>query len=381
MHLNPSDTNLIGETIIKLAADYSAGRRRRRHPVGLFDRDQPELLDRGRQEELPEEVPEDQRSSPTVYGDDDFAKSTDEAQGPARSAIPNLKAIIAPTTSASSLPRKVVDRRRPDRQGQRHRARRCLRSSRSSSTTAPAQAVALWNPIDLGYSADLSGRHDLAVKKDEAKPGAKLSIGRSRRGHARRRELRRDGAAVRVRQVQHRGVLEDLSDRGFPNLPAEAASPCLSGPLLPIQDSWYHERDRPDRRSMRPRCAEPRPYALAAYRRASPACARCTTSASSLYPGEVHGADRRERRRQVDAGEDPHRHLPARRGRDQLDGDASHLPSAARRLRARASPPSTRRRCCSTNSRSPRTSSSGTRRGLVSARSTGARCAPVRAKC
>ena len=43
--------------------------------------------------------------------------------------------------------------------------------------SAPSQAVALWNPIDLGYSAVYLA-HDLAVKKDEAKPGATLSIGR-----------------------------------------------------------------------------------------------------------------------------------------------------------------------------------------------------------
>ena len=40
-----------------------------------------------------------------------------------------------------------------------------------------SQAVALWNPIDLGYSAVYIA-HDLAVKKDKAEPGAKLSIGR-----------------------------------------------------------------------------------------------------------------------------------------------------------------------------------------------------------
>jgi rhamnose transport system substrate-binding protein len=39
-----------------------------------------------------------------------------------------------------------------------------------------SQAVALWNPIDLGYSAVYLA-NDL-IKGDEAKPGAKLSIGR-----------------------------------------------------------------------------------------------------------------------------------------------------------------------------------------------------------
>ena len=40
-----------------------------------------------------------------------------------------------------------------------------------------SQAVALWNPIDLGYSATMLC-HDLTVGKMEAKPGAELSIGK-----------------------------------------------------------------------------------------------------------------------------------------------------------------------------------------------------------
>ena len=40
-----------------------------------------------------------------------------------------------------------------------------------------SQGVALWNPIDLGYSA-IYLAYDLAVKKEKAKPGAVLSMGR-----------------------------------------------------------------------------------------------------------------------------------------------------------------------------------------------------------
>jgi rhamnose transport system substrate-binding protein len=40
-----------------------------------------------------------------------------------------------------------------------------------------SQGVALWNPIDLGYSAVYLA-YDLAVKKEKAEPGATLSIGR-----------------------------------------------------------------------------------------------------------------------------------------------------------------------------------------------------------
>ena len=37
--------------------------------------------------------------------------------------------------------------------------------------------MALWNPIDLGYSA-VQIAYQLATKKAEAKPGAEISIGR-----------------------------------------------------------------------------------------------------------------------------------------------------------------------------------------------------------
>ena len=40
-----------------------------------------------------------------------------------------------------------------------------------------SQAVALWNPIDLGYSA-VHIAHALATDKVKAEPGAKISIGK-----------------------------------------------------------------------------------------------------------------------------------------------------------------------------------------------------------
>ena len=142
------------------------------------------------------------------------AKSTDEAKGLLKS-YPNLKAIIAPTTVGVVAAAQVVTDE--GLIGKVNVTGLALPSEfKKFIDNGASQAVALWNPIDLGYSA-IYLAHDLAVKKDEAKPGATLSDRPSRQGDARRRELRGDGASVPVRQVQHRRVLEDLLiDEDFP---------------------------------------------------------------------------------------------------------------------------------------------------------------------
>ncbi len=173
LHLNPSDTGLIGETIIKLAADYlPEGGDVAILSASSTATNQNAWIDAAKKI-LPEKFPKIKLVA-TVYGDDDSAKSTDEAKGLLKS-YPNLKAIIAPTSVGIVAAAQAVT----------------TMSARSANVTGLAlpsefkkfidngasQAVALWNPIDLGYSAVYLA-HDLAVKKEEAKPGATLSIGR-----------------------------------------------------------------------------------------------------------------------------------------------------------------------------------------------------------
>ena len=79
-----------------------------------------------------------------------------------------------------------------------------------------------------------------------------------------------------------------------------------------------------------------------------PRRARAAQCQPVALSGPGHRADRRERRRQVDAGQDPHRHLPAGRRRDQRRRRACQLPERAQPPSSTASPPSTRRPCCST---------------------------------
>src|SRR6185437_13755006 len=100
--------------------------------------------------------------------DDDSAKSTDEAKGLIASH-PNLKAIIAPTTVGVVAAAQVVTDE--NLIGKVNVTGLALPSEfKKFIDNGASQGVALWNAIDLA--------HDLAVKKEKAKPGAKLSMGR-----------------------------------------------------------------------------------------------------------------------------------------------------------------------------------------------------------
>lgn len=174
MHLNPSDTNLIGETIIKLAADHlPAGGDVAILSASSTATNQNAWIEAAKAA-LPTKFPNINLVA-TVYGDDDSAKSTDEAKGLLKS-YPDLKAIIAPTTVGVVAAAQVVTDE--GLIGKVNVTGLALPSEfKQFIDNGASQAVALWNPIDLGYSAVYLA-HDLAVNKKEAKPGAKLSIGR-----------------------------------------------------------------------------------------------------------------------------------------------------------------------------------------------------------
>ena len=120
MHLNPSDTNLIGETIIKLAADYlPEGGDVAILSASSTATNQNSWIEAAKKI-LPEKFPKINLVA-TVYGDDDSAKSTDEAKG-------LLEELSEPQGDhrADHCRRRRCrasgDRRRADRQGQRDRA-------------------------------------------------------------------------------------------------------------------------------------------------------------------------------------------------------------------------------------------------------------------
>lgn len=174
VHLNPSDTNLIGETIIKLAADYlPEGGEVAILSAASTATNQNAWIEAAKKV-LPEKFPKINLVA-TVYGDDDSAKSTDEAKGLLKS-YPNLKAIIAPTTVGVVAAAQVVTDE--NLIGKVNVTGLALPSEfKKFIDNGASQAVALWNPIDLGYSAVYISQQ-LATKKVEAKPGAKISIGK-----------------------------------------------------------------------------------------------------------------------------------------------------------------------------------------------------------
>jgi rhamnose transport system substrate-binding protein len=109
-----------------------------------------------------------------VYGDDDSVKSTDEAKGLIAS-YPDLKAIIAPTTVGVVAAAQVVTDQ--NLIGKVNVTGLALPSEfKQFIDNGASQAVALWNPIDLGYAAVMLA-NDL-VEGGEAAPGATLSMGR-----------------------------------------------------------------------------------------------------------------------------------------------------------------------------------------------------------
>ena len=173
LHLNPSETALIGETIIKLAADYlPEGGDVAILSASSTATNQNAWIEAAKAA-LPEKFPNINLVS-VVYGDDDSVKSTDEAKGLIAS-YPDLKAIIAPTTVGVVAAAQVVTDQ--NLIGKVNVTGLALPSEfKQFIDNGASQAVALWNPIDLGYAAVMLA-NDL-VEGGTAEPGATLSMGR-----------------------------------------------------------------------------------------------------------------------------------------------------------------------------------------------------------
>jgi rhamnose transport system substrate-binding protein len=174
VHLNPSDTDLIGETIIKLAADYlPEGGDVAILSASSTATNQNAWIEAARRV-LPEKFPNINLVA-VVYGDDDSVKSTNEANGLIDS-YPELDAIIAPTTVGVVAAAQVVTDR--GLIGKVNVTGLALPSEfKQFIDNGASQAVALWNPIDLGYSAVYIA-HQLVTGEAQGEPGETISIGR-----------------------------------------------------------------------------------------------------------------------------------------------------------------------------------------------------------
>jgi rhamnose transport system substrate-binding protein len=110
-----------------------------------------------------------------VYGDDQSDKSYREAVGLFRKH-PNLKAIIAPTTVGITAAAKAVTDQ--NLVGKVFVTGLGLPSEMAGHVRSGAvDTFAIWNPIDLGYTA-VYAAHSLLVKKATGKPGTEVPIGR-----------------------------------------------------------------------------------------------------------------------------------------------------------------------------------------------------------
>ncbi len=172
MHLSPSSNALIGQTIIKLAADH------------MPDGGQVAILSATststNQNIWIEEMNAVMVNYPnievvaTVYGDDLSDKSYREAQGLLQS-YPDLDAIISPTSvGIVAAAQAVAD---AGMIGQVNVTGLGLPSEMAGAIDSGAsQSFAIWNPIDLGYATTMLA-YDL-VNGATAEPGAELDMGR-----------------------------------------------------------------------------------------------------------------------------------------------------------------------------------------------------------
>lgn len=110
-----------------------------------------------------------------VYGDDQSDKSYREAIGLLRKH-PNLKAIIAPTTVGITASAKAVTDEKLV--GKVFVSGLGLPSEMAGHVHSGAvDTFAIWNPIDLGYTAVYAAQQ-LVTEKASGKPGTTISVGR-----------------------------------------------------------------------------------------------------------------------------------------------------------------------------------------------------------
>ena len=173
MHLNPSSNALIGNMIIKLAADNlpEGG------DVAVLSASATATNQNTWIAEMEKVLPNYPGINvvATVYGDDLADKSYREAQG-LMAANPDLKAIIAPTSvGIVAAAQAVTD---AGKIGEVNVTGLGLPSEMAAHVRVGAsKSFAIWNPIDLGYAAAMIA-YNLATEKAEAAPGAQIPMGR-----------------------------------------------------------------------------------------------------------------------------------------------------------------------------------------------------------
>ena len=174
MHLNPSSNELIGKMCLQLAKDHL--------PDGKGDfAILSATTTSTNQNTWIEEMKKQLKDFPglnlvtTVYGDDLADKSYREANGLLTSQ-PNVKVIVAPTTVGVLAASQAV--KDAGKIGEVYVTGLGLPSEMAGAIKSGAtKEFAIWNPIDLGYSATQIAYHLVKGDTDGA-PGSEIEAGR-----------------------------------------------------------------------------------------------------------------------------------------------------------------------------------------------------------
>ncbi|MCC5965577.1 MAG: rhamnose ABC transporter substrate-binding protein [Natronohydrobacter sp.] len=173
MNLNPSSTELIGNTIIRLAADHMPEGGQVAILSATATSTNQNAWIAAAEAVLPD-FPGIELVA-TVYGDDLSDKSYREAQG-LMASFPDLQAIIAPTTVGILAACQAVSD--AGKIGEINVTGLGLPSEMAGCVESGAtKSFAIWNPIDLGYTATMIA-HALATRAATAEPGAEIPTGR-----------------------------------------------------------------------------------------------------------------------------------------------------------------------------------------------------------
>lgn len=151
MHLNPSNNQLIGAKEIQMISKTLGGKGEIAILSATAQATNQNIWIEEMKKELAKPEYKDLKLVATVYGDDQSDKSYREAVGLFRSH-PNLRGIIAPTTvGISAAAKAVVDQKLV---GKVYVSGLGLPSEMAGHVHSGAvDTFAIWNPIDLGYSA------------------------------------------------------------------------------------------------------------------------------------------------------------------------------------------------------------------------------------
>ncbi|HKE16042.1 MAG TPA: rhamnose ABC transporter substrate-binding protein [Kofleriaceae bacterium] len=173
--INPSNPDLIGEKQIEMVSKTLGGKGEIAILSATAQATNQNTWIKVMKQVLTKPEYKDLKLVDVVYGDDQSDKSYREAIGLLRKH-PNLRAIIAPTTVGITASAKAVTDQK--RVGKVFVTGLGLPSEMAGHVHSGAvDTFAIWNPVDLGYTA-IFAANQVLTRKATGKPGTTVSIGR-----------------------------------------------------------------------------------------------------------------------------------------------------------------------------------------------------------